>query len=169
MATTSVVAASMALIAPAHADPATTPVAGDIVGVGSDTSMYALTYLANGNAGVAGYNAGKGPGSQLVSFDAKTVDAAGTQTNSATVVLRAGTAAVTRPNGSGDGKKALYGASNNVEVNYARSSSALSATESDAGLVAFPVRQGHHGHGGRPDHQRPHRPDRGPDRRHLQG
>ena len=138
VATTSVVAASMALIAPAHADPATTPVAGDIVGVGSDTSMYALSYLANGNAGVAGYNAGKAPGAQLVSFDAKTVDAAGTQTNSATVVLRAGTAAVTRPNGSGDGKKTLFGASNNVEVNFARSSSALSTAESDAGLVAFP-------------------------------
>lgn len=138
VATTSVVAASMALIAPAHADPATTPVAGDIVGVGSDTSMFALNYLANGNGGVAGYNAGKAAGSQLVSFDAKTVDAAGTQTNSATVVLRAGSAAITRPNGSGAGKALLYAPNNNVDVNFARSSAGLSPAEASGGLVAFP-------------------------------
>ena len=60
---------ALALAAPAHADPTFVPVAADIVGVGSDTTQFALTYLADGNAGIAGYNAGRPP-RRLVSFDA---------------------------------------------------------------------------------------------------
>jgi ABC-type phosphate transport system substrate-binding protein len=135
--TASIVAASVALMAPAHADPTFTPTAADIVGVGSDTTMHAMTYLANGNDGVPGFNEGRTTG-RLVSFDANTFDASGNQTNSTTVVLQEGQAPVTRPNGSGNGKKTLYGAGNLPAVDYARSSSALSTEEVQAGLYLFP-------------------------------
>ena len=137
VATTSLVAASWAVVAPAQADPAVVPTVGDVVGVGSDTSMYAMTYLADGRDGVTGFNAGRTTG-RLLSFDAVIKDAAGTQTNSTTVVLQEGKPAVTRPNGSGAGKRTLYGAGNNPDVDFARSSSALDATEKSAGLFAFP-------------------------------
>ncbi|WP_175539577.1 substrate-binding domain-containing protein [Nocardioides exalbidus] len=137
MATTSIMATALAVAAPAQADPAFVPDADDIVGVGSDTSMYALSYAADGHGGVAGYNAG-GAAQRLVSFDANTVDAAGAQTNSTTVVLRAGSAAITRPNGSTAGKNLLYGAGNNANVSFARSSSKNSDAETAAGLQAFP-------------------------------
>lgn len=135
--TASIVAASVAFMAPAHADPTFTPTAADIVGVGSDTTMYAMTNLANGSDGVPGFNEGRAT-ARLVSFDANIFNAAGAQTNSTTVVLQEGQAAVTRPNGSGNGKKTLYGAGNLPAVDYARSSSALDATEVQAGLYLFP-------------------------------
>ncbi|CAB4940713.1 unannotated protein [freshwater metagenome] len=137
VATTSLLATALAVAAPAQADPTFVPDADDIVGAGSDTSMYALTYLADGNAGVAGYNAG-GAAQRLVSFDANIFNAAGAQTNSATVVLRDGTAPITRPNGSGAGKNLLYGAGNNPNVSFARSSSGNNANETAANLQAFP-------------------------------
>lgn len=140
VATTSLVAASAALVAPAHADPTFVPEAADIVGAGSDTSMYALTYLADGSGGVPGYNQGRTTG-RIASFDAKTFDATGAQTNSSTVVLQSGAEAVTRPNGSGDGKKLLYvgnEGNGNLHVDFARSSSGLSDAEKSAGLRAFP-------------------------------
>ena len=137
VAATSLAATALAVAAPAQADPSFTPDADDIVGVGSDTSMYALSYLADGNAGVAGYNAG-GAAQRLASFDANIFDATGTQINSTTVVLREGTAPITRPNGSGAGKNLLYGAGNNLNVNFARSSSGNNANETAANLQAFP-------------------------------
>lgn len=138
VATTSLVAASLALMAPAQADPTFVPDADDIVGVGSDTSMYALSYLADGKDGIPGYNAG-GAAARLASFDAKIFGPDGTtQTNSATIVLRAGTDAITRPNGSTEGKNLLHGAGNNPNVSYARSSDPLKDSEKTAGLFAFP-------------------------------
>ncbi|PKH37744.1 Ig-like domain (group 3) [Nocardioides alpinus] len=137
VAATSLAATALAVAAPAQADPSFLPDADDIVGAGSDTSMYALTYLADGNGGVAGYNAG-GAAQRLVSFDANVFNATGAQTNSTTVVLRAGTTAITRPNGSGAGKNLLYGAGNNANVNFARSSSGNNANETAANLQAFP-------------------------------
>ena len=137
VAATSLAATALAVAAPAQADPSFVPDADDIVGAGSDTSMFALSYLADGNAGVAGYNASN-PAHRLVSFDARTFAADGlTQTNSATVVLRAGTAAITRPNGSTEGKNLLR-TGGNTNVNYARSSSAISTAEASDFLVAFP-------------------------------
>jgi ABC-type phosphate transport system substrate-binding protein len=126
--TASIVAASVALMAPAHADPAFVPVDSDIVGVGSDTSQFALTYLADGKDATPGYNAGK-TAARLVSFDA---------TGGGTVTLKQGATPISRPNGSGAGKALLYGAGNNADVDYARSSSAISATEKSNGLFAFP-------------------------------
>ncbi|WP_210649388.1 Ig-like domain repeat protein [Nocardioides sp. SYSU D00065] len=137
VATTSVLATALAVAAPAQADPTVVPDADDIVGVGSDTTMHALTYLADGHAGVPGYNAG-GAAQRLVSFDARTFDASGAQTNSANVTLRAGSAPIVRPNGSGGGKALLYGAGNNTDVSFARSSSGNNANETAAGLQAFP-------------------------------
>lgn len=130
VATTSVVAASLALASPAQADPTFVPVEADYVGVGSDTSMFALNYLADGKDGVPGYNAGKTTG-RLASFDAGT---------SGTHVLREGSAPTNRStfNGSGNGKKALFGPGNNTDVDFARSSSAINAAEKSAGLFAFP-------------------------------
>lgn len=138
VAATSLLAAPLALALPAHADPAFTPDADDIVGAGSDTSMFALSYLADGHGGVSGYNASN-PARKLVSFDANVYAADGTtQLNSTTVVLRAGAAAITRPNGSGGGKRLLYAPNNNADVNYARSSSGLNSAEQTAELQAFP-------------------------------
>ncbi|HEV2796977.1 MAG TPA: Ig-like domain repeat protein [Nocardioides sp.] len=137
MATTSLAATVLAVAAPAQADPSVVPDADDIVGVGSDTSMFALSYLADGHGGVAGYN-GSNPARRLVSFDAKTFAADGvTQTNSTTVTLRAGSAAITRPNGSTEGKNLLR-TGGNPDVSYARSSSAISSAEASDGLVGFP-------------------------------
>lgn len=122
-----------AVAAPASADP--TPQPRDIVGVGSDTSEYMLNNLADGaTVGGAlnlGFNASGGP--RLVSFNATNPYGTGT-----TVVLRAGSAAVTRPNGSGAGKSTLYGSGNNPNVNFARSSSGPSAAENSAGLWHVP-------------------------------
>lgn len=117
---------------PAAADP--TPQPKDIVGVGSDTSQFAMNYLADGvvsGAFTPGFNA-TAAGARLVSFDALVTD------GPANIVLKAGTAAIVRPNGSGSGKALLYGAANNANVNFARSSSGPSAAENTAGLWHVP-------------------------------
>jgi ABC-type phosphate transport system substrate-binding protein len=120
----------------AHADVA--PSGSDIVGVGSDTLQYMLDFGADGDlGGDPGYNTAKL--SRLVSFDA-TPDAnaragylngstaSGLKPLNPTVVLRAGTSPVQRPNGSGAGIGALAIDSGPTEViNFARSSSALSS------------------------------------------
>jgi phosphate transport system substrate-binding protein len=134
-----------ALATPASADP--TPQSKDIVGVGSDTSQFALNYLADGvvrGAFLPGFNA-TASGARLVSFDAlvetnipKVAPAVGFEPDTRPIVLKAGTAAVTRPNGSGNGKLTLYGATNNVNVNFARSSSGPSAAENTGGLWHVP-------------------------------
>jgi len=133
VSTAALVAASLSLAAPALADPPAgyAPAASDVIGVGSDTSEFALNYLADGNAGVPGYNASN-PANKLVSWNA--LPPAGA---AATINLPSNPAAP-RPNGSGNGKKALYGAGNVADVDFARSSSALDATEKQAGLQAFP-------------------------------
>jgi ABC-type phosphate transport system substrate-binding protein len=133
VSTAALVAASLSLAAPAMADPAAgyTPASSDLIGVGSDTSEFALNYLADGNAGIPGYNA-TSPANKLVSWNA--LPPAG----AAATINLPGNAAATRPNGSGQGKAALYGAGNVPEIDFARSSSALSATEVSADLYAFP-------------------------------
>ena len=126
-----VLAASVA--SPASADP--TPQPRDIVGVGSDTSQYAMNNLADGvtRSGTfrPGFNA-TASGARLVSFDALI------EGNTNLIVLKAGTPAVGRPNGSGTGKTTLYGATNNPNVNFARSSSGPSTAENSAGLFHVP-------------------------------
>ena len=120
---------AVGLATPASADPK--PQARDIVGVGSDTSENAMNFLADGAVSGGTFRNGinGAANARLVSFDA---------TGSSTVVLKTGTAAVNRPNGSGPGKATLFGAGNNANVNYARSSSSLSAAEVSAGLWQVP-------------------------------
>lgn len=127
-------ASSLALVAsPATADPnpVFTPVEADVVGVGSDTTQFSMNYLADGQGATPGWNDSHATG-RLVSFDALHGDM------SPTVVLQSGHPAVPRPNGSTDGKKLLWGAGNNADADYARSSSPLSADEANAGLQLFP-------------------------------
>ncbi|WP_309648527.1 Ig-like domain repeat protein [Nocardioides sp.] len=99
-----------------------TPVVADLIGVGSDTSQRALKLLADS------WNAG----SPAPTFKIATYAATGAGT------IPLPTAAVNRPNGSGAGKSTLYGAGNNTDIDFARSSSANSSAESAAGLQAFP-------------------------------
>ncbi|NHC22899.1 hypothetical protein G6553_06900 [Nocardioides sp. IC4_145] len=97
-----------------------TPVAADLVGVGSDTSQHAMRLLADG------WNA-TSPAARLASFAA---------TGGGDITLPSG--AIKRPNGSGAGKALLYGAGNNADIDFARSSSGPSTAEVQAGLQNFP-------------------------------
>jgi len=121
---------AVTLAAPASAD--STPQPRDIVGGGSDTTQFAMNYLADGAGSSPGYNFTAN--SRLVSFDAITPD--GLTHN--TITLKAGSAPITRPNGSTEGKALLFGATNNTNANYARSSSSLSQAEIDGGLYLVP-------------------------------
>jgi ABC-type phosphate transport system substrate-binding protein len=148
LATTAVVASSATLVAgAAHADPGNTPGdtawvpdANDLVGVGSDTTENLMDFLADGgdathSTGMAGYNSGRTAAAvRVASFDT---------VGSSTITLRSAggdptTYTITRPVGSGAGKALLYGAGNNANITFARSSSAINATEKSNGLQAFP-------------------------------
>jgi ABC-type phosphate transport system substrate-binding protein len=112
--------ATSASAAPTIYDPTFTPVGGDLSGAGSDTSEIALDYLTKGHNGIEGFNADRTTGriaSFAAGFDPKTV------------VLKSGSAAITRPNGSGAGKALLRPATNNPDLDFARSSSGLSPAE----------------------------------------
>lgn len=117
--------AATATSATAAVDPDDTtfvPVAGDLIGVGSDTSQRAVFNVANA------FNATTpAPGFKVATFAA---------TGGGTITLPSG--AITRPNGSGAGKSLLYSATNNTDVDFARSSSSLSTAEASAGLQQIP-------------------------------
>jgi ABC-type phosphate transport system substrate-binding protein len=104
-------------------DPTFTPAASDLIGVGSDTSQHALHLFAEA------WNAD--PRTQGVAKIASFAATGGGQ-----ITLPSG--AIARPNGSGAGKGLLYGSGNNTDIDFARSSSANSAAETQAGLQAFP-------------------------------
>ncbi|WP_316522051.1 PstS family phosphate ABC transporter substrate-binding protein [Kitasatospora brasiliensis] len=92
----------------AVADPAGTPRAIDIVGVGSDTTQAILNQLSvDYNASLTDPNAPR-----LYSWDA---------TGSSPLVTKTGATSITRPNGSGAGVKALA-ANTSTTVDFARSS-----------------------------------------------
>ncbi|NYJ00308.1 ABC-type phosphate transport system substrate-binding protein [Nocardioides thalensis] len=113
--------------APAHAetlpdDTTFTPVANDLIGVGSDTSQHAVKLLADA------YNAANpGAGYRVATFQAL---------GGGQIPLPSGD--INRPNGSGAGKSLLYGAGDNADIDYARSSSGLNDAEKAAGLQAIP-------------------------------
>lgn len=113
------------------------PQAGDVVGVGSDTVQNAGDFIADGDTlGDAGYNAA-GNVNRMINFSA-TADAndRAVYGNSAgssvamtpTVILRAGTHPVGRPNGSGSGMNALVADTAGTTINYVRSSSVSAIT-----------------------------------------
>ena len=124
---------ALGLANPATADPASTPSATDVVGVGSDTIEFAVQNLANA------WNAqAPAPAFNLASFNATPVPGV------PNITLRSagwnGTSdplSIARPNGSGAGKATLFGAGNNANVNFARSSSSLNTAEA-AALTQFP-------------------------------
>nr|WP_042190224.1 hypothetical protein [Kibdelosporangium sp. MJ126-NF4]CEL19176.1 hypothetical protein [Kibdelosporangium sp. MJ126-NF4]CTQ95023.1 hypothetical protein [Kibdelosporangium sp. MJ126-NF4] len=92
----------------AVADPGFTPLTGDLVGVGSDTSQDVLDSLA------AQYNSENGrPADWVASWKA---------TGSATITPKTGAAAITRPNGSSAGINALIADGNAHTIDFARSS-----------------------------------------------
>ncbi len=98
-----------------------TPTAADLIGVGSDTSQHALKLFAD-----AWNTSGRAP-VKLATYAA---------TGGGQITLPGG--AINRPNGSGAGKALLYGTGNNLDVDFARSSSQQNAAETQAGLQSFP-------------------------------
>ena len=124
LATTALMAAAPSAHAAEADDPTFVPTVDDLIGAGSDTTQHAMALLSNGwNSKVPA------PGFKVASFAA---------TGGGQIALPSGS--IPRPNGSGDGKKLLYGTSNNPDVDYARSSSALSSdgVEAGAGLYLLP-------------------------------
>jgi len=121
----------------AHADG--TPQGGDVVGVGSDLVQYAVDFGADGDyLGHAGYNSA-GNVNRLINFDA-TADGNGRagylngstlavqKPLNPTIVLRAGTFPILRPNGGTTGVNAFL-ADTALEINYVRSPRQPTAAE----------------------------------------
>lgn len=126
LAAAALAGSALALVgAPAHAatdanDPSFTPVAADLIGVGSDTTQIALHRAAEAySTATSGFN--------VASFAA---------TGGGQITLPSG--AINRPNGSGAGKALLYGSGNNTDVDFARSSSTLNDAEKAASLQQIP-------------------------------
>jgi hypothetical protein len=119
-------ALSTGLVSPAMAastyDPGFTPSSTDLVGVGSDTIEIVMHDVANAYNATAAASTGR-----IASF------AAAPKEN---ITIRDGVS-IERPNGSGSGKNALYGTTNQAGVSFARSSSTLSAAEISAGLRQY--------------------------------
>ena len=122
----------------ARADPVPEPL--DVVGVGSDSMQYVLDFAADGDVdGDAGYNELGNP-YRLSSFDA-TADANGRLVNGTnilepvdpTVVMRAGTSPIQRPDGGIAGVSALLADTSVADpaLNYATIISAPTATIPD--------------------------------------
>ena len=100
-----------------------TPTGTMLIGVGSDTSQHAVKVVADA------YNL-TSPGNPVFTYAA---------TSGGNVTLPSGD--IPRPNGSGAGKGLLYGGGGNVgntDIDFARSSSANSTAETNAGLQMFP-------------------------------
>lgn len=104
-------------------DPTFVPTTNDLIGVGSDTSQHVMHLFAeawNASPQTAGLP-------KIASFAA---------TGGGNITLPSGE--IVRPNGSGAGKSRLYGANDTPAIDFARSSSANSAAETEAGLQMFP-------------------------------
>jgi ABC-type phosphate transport system substrate-binding protein len=138
-----IAALTTGLAVPASAD--VQPRSTDAVAVGSDTVQYVVDFGADGSpTGLSGYNS-TNTARRVVSFDA-TADASGragyqrssTTALASTIVLRAGTPPVVRPNGSGAGITALLGDSTH-KIDFVRSSRLPSPTEqaTAAGTAGF--------------------------------
>ena len=105
--------------------------ATDLVGVGSDTSEHALKLLAD--AWNHGARADYGQ-----TFDVATFGALGGDDLPAPITVDSTSAALVRPNGSGPGRATLYGTGKASNVDFARSSSAPSASDFTTGMRAIP-------------------------------
>ncbi|MGW7419656.1 Ig-like domain repeat protein [Streptomyces sp. NPDC054813] len=102
-----VVAGGLALATPAIADPTPAGTFRQLVGVGSDTTQDVVNALAgdtvNGNS-YAATAVKSADGAGIASYDAIEP---GTGSTTSTIVTRSGGTPFTRPNGSGNGQKAL--------------------------------------------------------------
>lgn len=140
----------------ASADPGAAP--GDVVGVGSDTVQNVMDFVADGSPALGspyttaagGFNSAGGK-NRVFNYSA-TADqndravygpgsAVGAASLATTVILRAGTNPVRRPNGSGQGLDALSlqtAAGTGFPINYARSSSlgAFTSTTSNRAAIS---------------------------------
>ncbi|MET0822053.1 MAG: Ig-like domain repeat protein [Aeromicrobium sp.] len=119
-------ALSTGLVSPASAassyDPGFTPSVNDLVGVGSDTIEIVMHDVATAYNQTDDADSGR-----IASFAAAPAE---------NITIRDGVT-IARPNGSGPGKSALYGSTNQSGVSFARSSSSLSPTETSAGLRQY--------------------------------
>ena len=151
---------AVAVTDPQPDDTTFTPVAADLIGVGSDTAMHAVKLVADA------YNA-TAPTNKIFTYAA----CAPAPATCGTITLPSGD--ITRPNGSGAGKATALrrDGNGNTDIDFARSSSANSTAETNDGTPGVPVRAGHPGDGGvgQRDLERPAQPHAGPDRHHLQG
>jgi PBP superfamily domain len=136
------VALSIGFVAPALADygPSTT----DVVGIGGDTPQYDVDFGADGDiAGNLGFNAANNV-NKLINFDA-TADSNGRtsylngstlavpKAGNPTIVLRAGTAPVQRPQSTGAGIAAINADTGAVhKIDYVRSGRLPTAAEQTA-------------------------------------
>ncbi|GGQ65272.1 PstS family phosphate ABC transporter substrate-binding protein [Kitasatospora griseola] len=112
---------------PAMADPAVTPAAKDIVGVGSDTTQALFSKFSTD------YNATL-PATDTTTPRLYSWDATGTPS---TITPKTGGASIPRPNGSGAGIGALN-TTTNTTLDFARSSRAAQATDpSTFDFIAF--------------------------------
>ncbi|MEQ6900554.1 Ig-like domain repeat protein [Nocardioides sp. YIM 152588] len=103
----------------------------DLIGAGSDTTQHAMKLIADGwNASLPAPEFG------IASIAATTGGGATPGDGSSTVPFLGGE--ISRPNGSTAGKSLLYGANENAEIDFARSSSGLKDAEKDAGLQLLP-------------------------------
>lgn len=112
----------------AQADPAFVPDANDAVFVGSDTSQFLYNQLAEGNSAGNGWN-DTNPAVRVASWDAVNPT---TGNPGDSIVVRSGSAAITRPNGSSQGIARLMGAGNLPAITGARSSRSITAAEAAA-------------------------------------
>jgi ABC-type phosphate transport system substrate-binding protein len=122
-----VLAGAAAAAVPAYADPApgVVPAAGDIVGVGSDTTQDLVGALANA------YNNAQGAGApKAYSWDATP--------KGSTIVPKSGAPSITRPDGSAAGIKALR---NGSYIDFARSTSGKATDGSEDSLAYFALAQ----------------------------
>ncbi|MCW2753553.1 MAG: hypothetical protein JWQ32_964 [Marmoricola sp.] len=121
---------------PANADGA--PQTDDVVGVGSDVMQTSLNFLADGFGSDPGYNTA-GNKNRIFSFDASG-DANGRKTFTdpalgtsgvlnSTIILRAGTKPVQRPNGGSVGLAALLADGGANRISFARSPNLPTATQ----------------------------------------
>jgi ABC-type phosphate transport system substrate-binding protein len=124
-------ALSVALAAPALADPPASHRPITIAGVGSDTTQDVMNALANS------YNAGQAT-AYIASWDAFPPGATAPNPN-ATIVTKPGCAKITRPAGSSAGIAALLNDSSGKCIQFARSSrvKATNGTEDSLGFYAY--------------------------------
>lgn len=142
VAATVAAALSAGLISPANAD--VQPQAKDAVAVGSDTVQYVSDFVDDGTpGGLSGFNA-TNTARRVFSFDA-TGDASGRAAynngtavqQASTIVIRANSKPIVRPNGSGAGITALL-ADSTHQIDFVRSSRLPKASEeSDSRATAF--------------------------------